>query len=381
MKIKEWFKNFKEKIKQLGLDKAQLLKKQHDLKDDFKRKHPVYVYGSRVLAILIAVAFCISFTVTACRSAKEKPVSASASVAQIQTLNTSSSEEVSTVDTYSETITFQVPLRYTAAFFYEDGSVSSDYSTYLISPVFYLNLATGFLEGVRAYNDDQSFRIATDGGYTSLPHTIIGCVDEVYTQRVLLGISLVSPQHLAPATRLQRVYAYFPDPAGFQDYIPETFSIFIQYESMPVIEYVVSLAYQQVPELWRINAAYPYAYDEDIISESAAFSLFDYGHNIGLDEGYNEGYGSGSQEGYAQGYLDGNKDGYLDGREAGYNVGYNEGISQTLADVTPWTIIVDGVNRFFLLEPFGSGITLGNVLSVGFGALLLGFAIKIFLGG
>ena len=72
---------------------------------------------------------------------------------------------------------------------------------------------------------------------------------------------------------------------------------------------------------------------------------------------------------------------YDEGYEVGYRQGYDIGINETLSDVTPWHVIVSGVNAFFGLSPFGTGVNMGVILSIGFGMLLLGFAIKMFLGG
>lgn len=88
--------------------------------------------------------------------------------------------------------------------------------------------------------------------------------------------------------------------------------------------------------------------------------------------GYTAGYSSGQSIGYSSGYSD--------GETSGYESGYNAGISETLSDITPWQTIVDGVNSFLNIEILPN-VKLSIILSVGFGVILLGFAIKIFLGG
>lgn len=88
--------------------------------------------------------------------------------------------------------------------------------------------------------------------------------------------------------------------------------------------------------------------------------------------GYSAGYSSGQSSGYSSGYSD--------GETSGYQNGYNAGISETLSDITPWQTIVDGVNSFLNIEILPN-VKLSIILSVGFGVILLGFAIKIFLGG
>ena len=91
---------------------------------------------------------------------------------------------------------------------------------------------------------------------------------------------------------------------------------------------------------------------------------------------YQAGYLAGQTEGYNRGYNIGNTDGQMEG----YNRGFDVGVSQKLSDVTPWQVIVDGVNGFLNIEVLPS-VKLSIILSVAFGIILLGFVIKIFLGG
>ena len=91
---------------------------------------------------------------------------------------------------------------------------------------------------------------------------------------------------------------------------------------------------------------------------------------------YQAGYQAGQTEGYSRGYNIGNTAGQMEG----YNRGFDVGVSQKLSDVTPWQVIVDGVNSFLNIEVLPS-VKLSIILSVAFGIILLGFVIKIFLGG
>ena len=68
-----------------------------------------------------------------------------------------------------------------------------------------------------------------------------------------------------------------------------------------------------------------------------------------------------------------------DGNEI-YRAGYVAGVDKKLSDITPWNIIVTGVNDFLNIELLPH-VRLSAVLSVAFGIILLGFVIKIFLGG
>lgn len=75
-----------------------------------------------------------------------------------------------------------------------------------------------------------------------------------------------------------------------------------------------------------------------------------------------------------------NQNGYNRGKAEGEQLGYQRGLDTALEDISPFNVIVSGVNSFLRTEIL-PGVQLTIILSVGFGLLLLGFAIKIFLGG
>ena len=81
-----------------------------------------------------------------------------------------------------------------------------------------------------------------------------------------------------------------------------------------------------------------------------------------IDNSYNNGYGKGYQAGY----------------DTGYNTGLTEAIDPTIVD--PFFMVNQAVNNFLGTQLFGS-ISIGTILAIGFGIVLFGFAIKIFLGG
>lgn len=78
--------------------------------------------------------------------------------------------------------------------------------------------------------------------------------------------------------------------------------------------------------------------------------------------------------------TDMNKYLYNSGFQEGYTTGFNKAINSKFSDISPWQFIVDGVNNFLSIKLFGE-VSLSVILSVAFGCILLGFAIKIFLGG
>lgn len=102
--------------------------------------------------------------------------------------------------------------------------------------------------------------------------------------------------------------------------------------------------------------------------------------NVATDNQYGQGYTDGKNAGF----VEGENKGYLDGKNAGLSegekIGYDKGLNEKLQNITPWQTIVDGVNTFLNVQVL-PGVKVSVILSVGFGLVLLGLAIKIFLGG
>lgn len=106
--------------------------------------------------------------------------------------------------------------------------------------------------------------------------------------------------------------------------------------------------------------------------------------NVSADNQYKQGYDDGYMSGEQSGYNNGQQQGYIDGRSSGLTegeaIGYEKGLNENLSNVTPWQVIVDGVNSFANIEIF-PGVKLSVIISIGFGVLLMGIVIKVFLGG
>lgn len=66
--------------------------------------------------------------------------------------------------------------------------------------------------------------------------------------------------------------------------------------------------------------------------------------------------------------------------QLGYEQGYNKGISETLGDISPWHVLVQGVDDLFNAKIFGT-ISIGLLFELGLGIILFGFVIKLFFGG
>ena len=139
----------------------------------------------------------------------------------------------------------------------------------------------------------------------------------------------------------------------------------------------------------NFNALIVYCYRQDTLSKDfEGFTASSYDTNFPFTYviTYN-GLSTSSQE-YQAGYIDGqqsgSKSGYDTGYKAGFSAGdtagYNRGVNEKFSDITPWQTIVNGVDSFFKIEILPK-VSIALILSVGFGCILLGMAIKIFLGG
>mgnify|MGYP004515059817 CR=1 FL=1 len=105
-------------------------------------------------------------------------------------------------------------------------------------------------------------------------------------------------------------------------------------------------------------------------SNSSAYSDgYTAGINAGYNSGYNVGYDAGKKVGEQTGYDNGVNEGIKQGEASGYTKGYNKGLSETLSSISPWQVLVDGVNNFFNAKLFGT-VSLSVLLSVGLGIVL-----------
>lgn len=102
--------------------------------------------------------------------------------------------------------------------------------------------------------------------------------------------------------------------------------------------------------------------------------------NVSAENQYEQGY----SDGKTAGQIEGEQIGYIAGKTAGLTegeqIGYNKGLNEKLQKITPWQTIVDGVNSFLNIELL-PGVKVSVIISVCFGLVLLGLAIKVFLGG
>lgn len=65
------------------------------------------------------------------------------------------------------------------------------------------------------------------------------------------------------------------------------------------------------------------------------------------------------------------------GYNHGYEVGYNKGLSESLPDISPWQVLVQGVDDLFNAKIFGN-ISVGLLFELGLGIILFGFMAKLF---
>lgn len=108
--------------------------------------------------------------------------------------------------------------------------------------------------------------------------------------------------------------------------------------------------------------------------------LFDFWYNEGLEDGYIQGETAGYDKGYLRGEEDGYEDGYVNGHDEGYEQGYLVGLDEGSGFKSPFNVLTTSIDDLFSITVFGQ-ISIGDILRIGFACVLLGFLIKIFLGG
>ena len=128
------------------------------------------------------------------------------------------------------------------------------------------------------------------------------------------------------------------------------------------------------------NYAYFFTSDVDRAYRIGEKVGYDRGLKEGTDDGIEIGKELGFDDGWREGTQEGDRVGYERGKADGEEIGYQRGIGETLENITPWQHIVTGVNSFLRIEPI-PGVSFSLVFSIGFGIILFGFVIKIFLGG
>ena len=195
-------------------------------------------------------------------------------------------------------------------------------------------------------------------------------------------------------------------PSGFDfSYVSSTMGLYpwvklsVFYKDVPVSVPGTDEAYQE-----GYNAGFKAGRTNGYSDGLAAGKTEGYndGYSAGKTDGVSEGYESGYSEGYSKGKTDGDSAGYLKGYNAGrkvgydeglkdnsslnasydrgFQAGYNKGISETLDDVSPWGVLVNGLDNLMNIKLFGS-ISIGTVFKIGLSMLLVGLVIKVFLGG
>lgn len=118
---------------------------------------------------------------------------------------------------------------------------------------------------------------------------------------------------------------------------------------------------------------------------------YDKGYTDGYSQGDTDGQLQGKQEGYNQGLTEGITQGYNEGyqasesalqaaRDEGFAAGRIDGINTQFSDLSPMAVLSQAVNSFLDIELFGS-MKISTLLYIGFGVLLLGVLMKVFLGG
>lgn len=114
--------------------------------------------------------------------------------------------------------------------------------------------------------------------------------------------------------------------------------------------------------------------DEEFTFYDGDISSFYVLHNQLNNQDYQQGYDIGYNDGYSQkGY-----DEYQNGFKVGYDEGYNNGLNESFSNISPFSALVSGIDSFMQIRIFGTSVTLGLILSLSFGLVLLGIALKVF---
>lgn len=74
------------------------------------------------------------------------------------------------------------------------------------------------------------------------------------------------------------------------------------------------------------------------------------------------------------------QNGYDYGYSIGEDIGYKRGLDEAFENISPFEVIKSGVDSFLSMDIIGN-INLGDILKISFGLILLGYVIKVFLGG
>ena len=123
---------------------------------------------------------------------------------------------------------------------------------------------------------------------------------------------------------------------------------------------------------YRVSSAFNVS--NDVIPINTHFNVIYSSSATDTSVSYQEGYDIGYNKGYEVGYQQKGTSEYNNG----YNVGYNKGLNASLSDISPFSALVSGIDSFMQIKIFGSSVTLGLILSLSFGLVLLGIALKVF---
>lgn len=99
---------------------------------------------------------------------------------------------------------------------------------------------------------------------------------------------------------------------------------------------------------------------------------------------YEDAFKAGEEKGYNDAIRDltntVGRNEWQKGYDKGFKDGEDKGLATSLEDVSPFNALVTFVNGFFSIKLFGD-LTLGTLLSISLGIILLGVVIKVFMGG
>ncbi len=397
-KIKNWFVLRWKELKSIHRDKKEMKMERQVRQVEFHKKHPTYTIVTRILCVIICFVFFVVCAVSCAKAWKKTADDFNGVVtAKAETFDYSSST-MDGVSAYSSTTgnevyRLDVPSAFIATDYY--NRQSGEYSPYY--PVL-PSLAVTRKSGVIGFFSDYSATVSSLNSYRCLLYYHYNSTQYMEEDEVMSAFVVQRGAiQISDGYYLSRYTFVYPEDyiednrgGGYAHWLDVTLTLHYNsiYSGMreETFDIVIQIPWVGEGSSSSHFGACGFIPNYTVSGAVEPFGLgylngYDEGYSVGNQEGYDVGYQEGDSAGYIEGFSKGETSGWNNGYSFGWDQGYYEGVGVALEDVTPWEVIVDGVNKFFGLSFLGSSVTIGMIMSIGFGVILFGFAIKIFLGG
>lgn len=271
----------------------------------------------------------------------------------------------SLVDTFSFSPTFNI-----------NSNSSFDYSVFsLLNSDYVLSeFSELFVENNYSYDGIESdYVLNDDKGLTFVNGSITYSVPVVFTCNKVPAVSDFSDFKLCSFVYSCRFSDFFGYEGGLATFYINNKRVQFSYDYATFVFY----RFDGLATLPKYNVD---SYICFVFPKSPALSSSVYKSNISqisflssLSD-FSSGYSSGYNVGYQAGLNSSDTTAYNNG----YNLGYQAGLNKSLSDISPFSALVSGIDSFMQIKIFGSSVTLGLILSLSFGLVLLGIALKVF---